>query len=107
MLLSGVLKIVGSGFEFILGIPALGGSIILALYWTPLLFMLVYHIITLIFSKNANKPIWGPVVGIVASTVGFIPGLGMMLHWAAFICLLIDGVLTFTKSKDRVTQDIA
>jgi len=99
MVLSGVLKLIGSGLEFFLGIPAIGGAFILALVWTPLLFMLVFHIITLIKSKNSGCTIWGPVVGIVASTVGVIPGIGMMLHWAAFICLLIDGITTF-KKKD-------
>jgi hypothetical protein len=97
MVLSGVLKLIGSGFEFFLGIPVVGGTFILALFWKPLLFMLIFHIITLIISKNSGSPIWGPVVGIIASTVGVIPGIGMMLHWVAFICLLIDGLITIKK----------
>ncbi|PWU67065.1 hypothetical protein [Gracilibacillus dipsosauri] len=100
MLISGVLKLIGAGFEFFLGIPGYGGVFILSLLWTPLLFMLIYHIVTLVISKNNHTPIWGPIVGIIASTLGIIPGLGMLLHWAAFICLLIDGILVFTNKRD-------
>ncbi|MGN8645874.1 hypothetical protein ACTNEO_05530 [Gracilibacillus sp. HCP3S3_G5_1] len=100
MLLAGILKLVGAGLEFLLGIPVFGGAIILSLYWTPLFIMLVYHIVTLILSKSNNATIWGPVIGIVASVLGFIPGLGMVLHWAAFICLLVDGIAN-VKNKDK------
>ncbi|WP_017187783.1 hypothetical protein [Alkalibacillus haloalkaliphilus] len=107
MILAGVLKLVGAGLEFFLGIPGLGGGFILALYWTPLLFMLVFHIVTLVFSKNEGLPIWGPVLGIIASTLGFIPVLGMMLHWAAFICLLVDGIQTLKRKNDTTNNAVA
>ncbi|MBU6080955.1 MULTISPECIES: hypothetical protein [Allobacillus] len=97
MVISGVMKLIGSGMEFFLVIPGIGGTFILSLLWIPLLFMLVYHIVTLVLSRNSNQKIWGPVVGIVASTIGIIPLLGMLLHWAAFICLLIDGILTLSR----------
>ncbi|MFD2639112.1 hypothetical protein [Piscibacillus salipiscarius] len=99
MVVAGVLKLIGSGLEFFLGIPGFGGGLILTLLWTPLLFMLIYHIVTLVLSKKRNAPVWGPVVGIVASTLGVIPGLGMVLHWAAFICLLVDGILSLNSKK--------
>ncbi|MBR7552578.1 hypothetical protein ACFFJI_10110 [Allobacillus sp. GCM10007491] len=99
MISSGVMKLIGSGMEFFLGIPGIGGAFILSFVWIPLLFMLIYHIVTLVFAKKSNQNIWGPVVGIVASTIGIIPVLGMLLHWAAFICLLIDGILTLSKSS--------
>lgn len=38
--------------EAILGIPLLGATIILGLYWTPLVVMLVLHIITLVLTKK-------------------------------------------------------
>lgn len=101
MILSGVMKLVGAGFEFFLGIPAVGGAFILAFYWTPLLFMLAYHLVTLVLSRKEGLPIWGPVLGVIASVLGIIPGLGMVLHWAAFICLLIDGILTLAKGKKK------
>ncbi|MFC4402774.1 hypothetical protein [Gracilibacillus xinjiangensis] len=97
MIVSGILKLLGAVFEFFLGIPGLGGSLIISLLWTPLLFMLIYYIITLVLSKTFRAPIWGPVIGIIASTIGIIPILGMMLHWVAFICLLVDGIQTLTK----------
>ena len=101
MVAAGVMKIIGAGLEFILALPGFGGALIISLFWLPLLFMLVYHIITLVKSKNLNLPVWGPVVGIVASTVGVIPIVGFMLHWAAFICLLIDGILTVSKKNKQ------
>ncbi|KAB8125767.1 hypothetical protein F9U64_21740 [Gracilibacillus oryzae] len=100
MILSGILKLLGVLAEFFLGIPAIGGTFILSLLWTPLLFMLVYYIITLVVSRVSGAPIWGPVVGIITSVVGFIPFVGMTLHWIAFFCLLADGILTL-RSKDR------
>ncbi|RCW63533.1 hypothetical protein [Saliterribacillus persicus] len=97
MLISTILKFIGSGLEFFLGIPGVGGGFILSLSWAPLLFMLIYHVITLVMARKENTAIWGPVVGIVASTLGVIPIVGMVLHWAAFICLLIDGLNTLKK----------
>ncbi|MFC0015443.1 MULTISPECIES: hypothetical protein [Allobacillus] len=101
MVISGVMKLIGSGMEFFLGIPGVGGVFILSFVWIPLLFMLIYHIVTLVLAKKSEQRIWGPVVGIVASTIGIIPVLGMLLHWAAFICLLIDGILTLNKGAKR------
>lgn len=106
MIVSGILKLVGAGLEFFLGIPVIGGSFILALYWAPLLFMLVYHIVTLVLAKKENQAIWGAVTGITASALGFILVLGMILHWAAFICLLIDGILSFNKNKNKPTDQV-
>ncbi|SER89943.1 hypothetical protein SAMN04487944_11269 [Gracilibacillus ureilyticus] len=106
MIASGVLKLIGAVFEFFLGIPLIGGSFILNLLWTPLIFMLIYHIITLAISKSGRAPIWGPAVGIIASTVGIIPGVGMLLHWAAFFCLLVDGILTLMKKEDSSTINL-
>lgn len=105
MIVSGVLKVIGSGFEFSLGIPGLGEAFIISLLWIPLLLMLTYHIITLVLSRRSNQRVWGPIMGIIASTVGFIPVIGMILHWAAFICLLLDGILTLANSK-RSSGDI-
>ena len=41
MVISGVMKLIGSGMEFFLVIPGIGGTFILSLLWIPLLFMLV------------------------------------------------------------------
>ncbi|MDX8045100.1 hypothetical protein SH601_03790 [Gracilibacillus sp. S3-1-1] len=93
-------KLIGASFEFYLGIPFVGGAFIVSFFWLPLIAMLAYHIITLTLSQNNHATIWSPVIGIIASILGFIPFLGMVLHWIAFICLLIDGITNLV-IKDR------
>jgi len=102
------LKWMGAAFEALLGIPALGGLFIISMGYTPLGFMLVFHIVVLVLSITRLKRISvGPIVGITASVLGFIPFLGMMLHWVAAIVLAIDALMTpreqvhMTKEDDR------
>lgn len=49
---SKILKWVTGGLEAVLGIPVLGGIIILSLAWVPLLIMLALHIVTLVITKK-------------------------------------------------------
>ena len=89
------LKWLGAAFEAFLGIPVLGGLFIIGMGYSPLGFMFLYHLVVLILSfSRLNKFSFGASVGIVASVLGFIPILGMMLHWAATISLVIDASLT-------------
>ena len=69
---SRILKWVIGGFEAILGIPVLGGVIIVGLAWTPLFVMLVLHIISLVLSKKDGGAYNGNILGIVASCIGWI-----------------------------------
>lgn len=94
------LKWLGAAFEAMLGIPVLGGLFIMSMGYSPLGFMLVFHIVVLILSiTRLNKVSFGPIVGITASVLGFIPFLGMFLHWMAAIALAIDA---FTTTRERV-----
>ncbi|WP_058764191.1 hypothetical protein [Exiguobacterium chiriqhucha] len=102
------LKWLGAAFEAFLGIPAIGGLFIISMGYTPLGFMLVFHIVLLVVSLSRLKRISvGAIIGITASVLGFIPFLGMMLHWVAAIALAIDALLTpreqvhMTKEDDR------
>ena len=84
------LKWVSGGLEALLGVPVLGASIILGLYWIPLVIMLALHIITLVLTnKNGGKSI-GSILGIVTSCLGWIPFVGMVLHILSAIFLMID-----------------
>ena len=47
-----LLKWVTGALEALLGIPVLGGTIVVSLLWLPLLFMLVLHIVTLVLAKK-------------------------------------------------------
>lgn len=83
-----VLRIISASLETLLAIPIIGGSIVLGLFWTPLLIMLVLHIITLVMSKPGKKA--GSVLGIIASALGWIPIVGWGLHVAAAIVLWVQ-----------------
>ncbi|WP_029595013.1 hypothetical protein [Exiguobacterium chiriqhucha] len=102
------LKWLGAAFEAFLGIPAIGGLFIISMGYTPLGFMLVFHIVLLVVSLSRLKRISvGALVGITASVLGFIPFLGMILHWVAATALAIDALMTpreqmyMTKEDDR------
>ncbi|MGX8236990.1 hypothetical protein [Exiguobacterium undae] len=84
------LKWVSGGLETALGIPLLGGLFIMGTGYTPLLFMLAFHIVVVVLTARAGRVSKGNIVGIVASTVGVIPVVGMLLHMAAAITILLD-----------------
>lgn len=94
-----LLKLAGAVMELLLGIPFLGGLFIVSMGWGPLGFMIVYYIVVLILAAMCRAPKWGPGVGLIAAILGFIPFVGMLLHWLAFICLLVDGVTNNRRSR--------
>lgn len=101
MSISRILKWISGGLEALLGIPVLGGSIILGLAWTPLIVMAILHIITLIFSSKENENKHGSILGIVTSVVGWIPFVGMVLHIISAVILMVDAA---KKPKHDVTE---
>ncbi len=90
MLVTGIL-------EAVLGIPALGGLIIISTLYKPLFVMFILHIITLVFAAKENKDKHGSIVGIVTSCIGWIPFVGMALHIVTAILLIVS----FAKSGGR------
>lgn len=76
--------------EGILGIPFLGGIIIMSLAYVPLFIMFIMHIITLVFVLKENKDRHGSIAGIVTSAIGWIPFVGMILHIITAILLLVS-----------------
>ncbi|WP_100488481.1 hypothetical protein [Sporolactobacillus pectinivorans] len=87
---SRILKWVSGGLEALLGFPILGGTIILGMLWTPLLFTLALHIVTLIFSIQDQKKYYGSVMGIVTSIIGVIPVVGMIMHLITALLLFLN-----------------
>ncbi|MFJ8367345.1 hypothetical protein ACIQ61_13985 [Bacillus cereus] len=85
-----LLKWVTGALEALLGIPVLGGTIVVSLLWLPLLFMLVLHIVTLVLAKKANMSASGNVLGIVTSCLAWIPFVGMILHILSAIFIMMD-----------------
>jgi hypothetical protein len=84
------LKWLSGGIEAILGIPILGGSIVIGFGWTPLLIMLVFHIVVLVLSKKVGVKAHGNILGIVTSAIGWIPIVGMIMHILSAIFILRD-----------------
>lgn len=84
-----ILKLITAIGESILGIPLLGGTIIVSLLWIPLVVMFILHIITLIYSSKENTSKAGSILGIITSVLGWIPILGMFMHIITAILLWI------------------
>lgn len=84
------LKWVSGSLEAILGIPILGGLIVIGSGYNALWLMLAFHIVVVVLTARAGNVSKGNIVGIVASTVGVIPVVGMLLHMAAAITILLD-----------------
>ncbi len=89
---SKTLRWVTFGLEAFLGIPFVGASVILGFFWTPLLVMLVLHIVTLNICIKERTDRAGSILGIVASAIGWIPFVGMVMHWVTAIVLLISAL---------------
>ncbi|TMW72276.1 hypothetical protein [Alteribacter natronophilus] len=87
---SRILKWVSGGLEAILGIPILGGMIVISLAYTPLLFMLALHIVTLVLTKKDGGASTGSILGIITSCIAWIPFVGMVMHILTAIFLMVD-----------------
>jgi hypothetical protein len=96
---STTLKWISGGLEAFLGIPILGGAIVIGFGWTPLLVMLVLHIVTLIFSVNEFQNKHGSIMGIITSLLAWIPVVGMILHIITGLILLIDAFRSKTRYR--------
>jgi hypothetical protein len=85
-----ILKWVSGGLEAILGIPILGGIIVVSFLWIPLGVMLALHIVTLVLTKKSGGSSTGSILGIVTSCVAWIPFVGMVMHILTAIFLMLD-----------------
>jgi hypothetical protein len=85
-----ILKWISGGLEAALGIPLLGGTLVVSLLWTPLVVTLILHIVAVVLSKQENRPITGNILGIVTSCVGWIPIVGMIMHIISAIIILVE-----------------
>ncbi|WP_245831030.1 hypothetical protein [Sediminibacillus massiliensis] len=99
MSISRTMKWITGAFEAVLGIPFLGGLIVLGWSWMPLLIMLALHIITLLLARNEGKKSRGSIIGIVTSCIAWIPFVGMIMHIITAVFLLIDAALPRTSEQ--------
>ncbi|MBN3554486.1 hypothetical protein JYA63_09430 [Fictibacillus nanhaiensis] len=101
MNISRLLKIITGGMEAFLGIPFLGGAIILASAWGPLQFMFVFHLITLIICIVQKERFTGSVLGLITSIVGYVPVIGMIMHIVTALVLFFDAARGSKKRKNE------
>lgn len=97
-------KWVAGGIEALLGIPLLGGSIVLAMTWTPLIAMLAFHIVNLVLSSREGLPITGSIIGIIGNALGWIPGLGMVMHILTAIFVMMEAYKTDVDKPDEAKK---
>ncbi|WP_059105981.1 hypothetical protein [Shouchella shacheensis] len=90
---STVTKMVLGIAEAMLGFPVYGGAFILALFWSPLFVMLIFHIIGYRLAKKAKLPTTGHTLGIITSSLGWIPVIGMILHIITAFYLLFEAFM--------------
>lgn len=79
--------------ETIFAIPVLGAMLIMGLLWTPLALALVFHIVTLVLTKNDRK-MAGNILGIIASSIGWIPFVGFVLHILSAVFCWVEAFKT-------------
>lgn len=96
---STTLKWITGVLEALLGIPILGGLIVVSLLWTPLILMLILHIITLIYSIKDGTKRHGSILGVITSLIGWIPFVGMIMHIITAVYLMVDA---FRSGKKRL-----
>ncbi|AJY73809.1 hypothetical protein [Paenibacillus beijingensis] len=94
MALPRLMRLITGVCELILGIPVIGGLIIIGTGYIPLTFMLILHILTLVVCVRARSEIHGSIVGIVTSFIAYIPFVGMIMH-------IITGLLLVISSASR------
>ncbi len=79
--------------EGFFAIPVVGGLMIFSSAYVLLVVAFLLHLSALIFGKDENLFKLAPVFGMIASILGFIPGLGWVLHVITF-CLYLYAILS-------------
>ncbi|HEX7065425.1 MAG TPA: hypothetical protein VF199_10210 [Bacillales bacterium] len=87
---SRTMKWISGGLEALLGIPFVGGVIVLSLAWMPLVIALGLHIATLILCRKEGENVHGSILGIITSCIAWIPFVGMIMHIVTAILLMVD-----------------
>ena len=99
---SRILKWITGAFEIFLGIPFLGGLIIISTGYTPLIAMFILHLVTLVLSVKNNEAKYGSILGIVTSLIAWIPIVGMILHIITGILLMVSAA-----KKENTQQPVS
>ena len=75
-----------------LAIPLIGGAFVISTSYSVLGVMFVLHAITLFFCFREYSPKSGSILGLITSTLAWIPLIGWALHLLTAIVLLISAM---------------
>lgn len=78
--------------ELFFAIPILGGAIILANSWIPLILLVILHAMGTYYANENGKRKIGHILGIVGNIIAFIPVIGWLVHVIVGVTLLIHGI---------------
>ncbi|WP_019243170.1 hypothetical protein [Bacillus sp. AP8] len=91
-------------FEGFLAIPILGGAVVIANGWAPLVIAFFLHALSIILLfLDKRLAITGNVVGVIGALFSWIPLVGWFFHTITAFLLFIEAIyLSFTSnSKTR------
>ncbi len=83
--LSNYLMMAAAVLETILGIPVLGGLVVIMTVWTILIVTLALNVVSLVYAIKEKNQIVGPILGIAAAVVGWIPFVALIMHIIAAV----------------------
>ncbi|GGO02581.1 hypothetical protein [Saccharibacillus kuerlensis] len=92
MVLARTFKGVSGLFELILGLPLLGGMVVMGSGWGITAVMFVLHTVTLLLSLQHRQSFYGSAAGIVTCLLVSVPIAGMFGHWVTAVLLLVSMV---------------
>ncbi|MDO3411030.1 hypothetical protein QWJ34_14795 [Saccharibacillus sp. CPCC 101409] len=79
-------------FELILGLPLLGGMVVMGSGWGISGVMLAVHAVTLLLSLQHRQSFYGSAAGIATCLLVSVPVAGMFGHWVTAVLLLVSMV---------------
>lgn len=87
-----MLKWITCAMEAVLGIPILGATIVISFLYTPLMILLIFHIITMVYCKQEGLDEAPSTLGIITSCIAWIPIVGFIMHILTAVFLLISSL---------------
>ncbi|WP_449355054.1 hypothetical protein ACUL41_02570 [Virgibacillus natechei] len=100
MSLSRIMRWITGILEAVLGIPILGGVYVLSQAWTPLIVMLLLHIVTWVLTHRDRGVTAGSILGIITSLIAWIPFVGMIMHIITAIVLMFTAARPDPERRD-------
>lgn len=102
MITSRTMKFITGSCEAILGIPIIGGLIVMGYGYTPLLIMAVLHIVAMYLSQKEGTSTTGSKIGLATSLIAWIPFVGMVMHIISAVFIFLE----LGKDQQKSTMNI-